>query len=215
MITLYGFDTTNTIKIALLLEELSADYTLDPVNIRTGASRSSEFLAVNPLGKVPVIVDRSDPNVPVTVSESAAILIYLAEKFDAFLAADGPQRAATLQWLMFQAATCGPIFGQNEYWRHLAVEKNDAAIGHYSDVCLHLLDSLDGHLANNSWFAGDDYTVADMAHFGWMARRHKAGLHIADRNHLRRWFNTVSDRPAAQRALDLLNGLPGAGGTTR
>ncbi|MCR9135260.1 MAG: glutathione S-transferase N-terminal domain-containing protein [Alphaproteobacteria bacterium] len=213
MITLHGFDTANTIKVALLLEELGVEYTVEPVNIRTGANRTSAFLAVNPMGKVPVIVDRSNPKAPVTVSESAAILIYLAEKYDAFLASDGPQRAASLQWLMFQAASCGPIFGQNEYWRHLAPEKNDAAVEHYADISLHLLDALNAHLANNGWFAGDDYTIADMAHFGWMVRRHKAGLHIAERRHLRRWFNAVSDRPAAHRALDLLNGLPGAGGT--
>lgn len=213
MFTVYGFDTANTIKVVLLLEELRADYTVHPVNIRAGANRSPEFLSVNPLGKIPVLVDRSDANAPVTLSESAAILLYLAEKSGAFLAPEGPVRAATLQWLMVQAASCGPIFGQSEYWRHLAPKNNDAAIDRYDDLSAQLLDALDRHLGRNPYFAGPNYSIADMAHFGWMARRHKAGLHIATRHHLRRWYDTISQRAAAQRAIDVLNSLPGAGNT--
>lgn len=163
MITLYGFDTANTIKAALLLEELQADYTVHPVNIRAGANRSPAFLSVNPLGKIPVLVDRSDLDAPVTISESAAILIYLAEKSGAFLATGGPARAATLQWLMVQAASGGPIFGQSEYWRHLAPEANRAAIKRYDDLSARLLDEFDRHLADNTYFAGCDYSIADMA----------------------------------------------------
>lgn len=209
MLTLYGFDTANTIKVALLLEELHADYTVHPVNIRAGANRSPAFLSVNPLGKIPVLVDKSDLDGPVTISESAAILIYLAEKFGAFLATGGAARAATLQWLMVQVASCGPIFGQSEYWRQLAPKANEAAIELYDDLSSRLLDDLDRHLARNTYFAGCDYSIADMAHFGWMSRRHKAGLHIDERHHLRRWYDAVSQRPEARRAIAVLNALPG------
>lgn len=215
MITLYGFDTANTIKIVLMLEELQTDYTIHPVNIRKGANRSPGFLAVNPRGKIPVIIDRSDPTVSVTVSESAAILIYLAEKFGAFLAEDGPVRAKTMEWLVFQAASCGPIFGQSEYWLRLAPERNEAAISRYDEIASRLMDEIDRHLADSDYFGGDEYTIADMAHFGWMQRRHMAGLHIADRSHLRRWYDAVNKRPATRRALEGVNSLPGAGGATR
>lgn len=207
MITLYGFDTSNTIKIALLLEELEASYVIHPVNIRKGANRSPEFLAVNPLGKVPVIVDRTSKTTPITVTESAAILIYLAEKHGTFLAEDTVIRAKTMEWLLFQAASCGPIFGQSEYWLHLAPQKNPPAIARYAELSSHIMDQLDGHLAINRYFAGENYTIADMAHFGWMSRRHKAGLHIGERSDLRRWFDAVDGRPAARRALDALNRL--------
>lgn len=207
MITLYGFDTSNTIKIALLLEELETSYVIHPVNIRKGANRSDEFLAVNPLGKVPVIVDRTNKTTPVTVTESAAILIYLAEKHGTFLAKDTVIRAKTMEWLLFQAASCGPIFGQSEYWLYLAPQKNSAAIARYAELSSHIMDQLDRHLAINRYFAGEGYTIADMAHFGWMSRRHKAGLHIGERRNLRRWFDAIDGRPAARRALDALNRL--------
>lgn len=215
MFTLYGFDTANTIKVALLLEELQADYTVHPVNIRAGANRSPAFLSVSPLGKIPVLVDRSDLDAPVTISESAAILIYLAEKSGAYLATGGPTRAATLQWLMVQAASGGPIFGQSEYWRHLAPEANEAAIERYDDLSSRLLDEFDRHLAGNLYFAGSDYSIADMAHFGWLSRRHKAGLHIAERQHLRRWYDAIDQRPEARRAIKMLYSLPGAGSANR
>lgn len=215
MFTVYGFDTANTIKVVLLLEELQADYTVHPVNIRSGANQLPAFLAVNSLGKIPVLVDRSDTDAPVTICESAAILIYLAEKSDAFLAPEGPLRTTVLQWLMVQAASCGPIFGQSEYWRHLAPDNNEGAIERYGDLSLRLLDELDRHLAHNTYFAGADYSIADMAHFGWLSRRHKAGLHFADRRHLRRWYDAVSQRPSARRAMKVLSALPGAGSAKR
>ncbi len=211
MITLYGFDTANTIKIVLLLEELETGYAIRPVNIRQGANREPDFLALNPLGKIPVLVDSGDGGPPVTITESAAILIYLAEKSGGFLPKDEPDRSTTLQWLMVQAASCGPIFGQSEYWHHLASQENPAAIAHYAGLSSRILDDLDRHLANHAFFAGEDYTIADMAHFGWMSRRKKAGLAIGGRQNLRRWYDTIRERPATRRALNRVYGLPGAG----
>ncbi len=207
MIDFYGFDTANSLKVLILLEEIEADYAFHPVNIRAGEQKAASFLAINPHGKVPVIVDRTGYGGPLTIAESAAILIYLGEKSGLFLPAYGPERSTTLQWLIFQAASCGPIFGQAEYWQFLAPGKHDLAIVHYRDLANSLVDQLERRLSESGFFAGEEYSIADMAQFGWLWRRKHAGVDFDGRTNLRRWYQEVERRPAVSGALHILRNL--------
>ncbi|MEP3274940.1 MAG: glutathione S-transferase family protein [Stappiaceae bacterium] len=205
MIDFYGFDTANSLKVLLLLEEIEADYTYHPIDIRAGEQKSPTFQAINPHGKVPTIVDHTAKDAPFVVWESAAILIYIAEKFEKFLPEAVQDRSTALQWLMFQSASCGPIFGQSEYWRLLAPEQNEAAHAHYLALTNNLMDRLEERLTDTAYFAGPDYTIADMAQFGWLWRREKAGADFKERPTLQRWYDRLADRPAAIKAIQLLN----------
>lgn len=211
MIDFYGFDTANSLKVLIFLEETGAAYAFHPVNIRAGEQKAASFLTINPRAKVPVIVDHAARGGSLTVTESAAILIYLAEKSGLFLPADEPERSTALQWLMFQAASCGPIFGQAEYWQHLAPGDNASAIAHYSNLANGLIDQLEQRLSKSRFFAGGAYTVADMAHFGWLWRREYAGVDFTGRTNLQRWYREIEQRSAVSRALLILQGLTPTG----
>jgi len=188
----------NPAKVALLLEECGLDYEVVPVDTRKGEQHTPEFLAVNPNAKVPAIDDEG-----VVVFDSNAILLYLAEKTGRFLPAGGPQeRAAMYSWLMFVASGIGPFSGQAVHFRHFAPEPKAYAANRYDFEAWRHWNILDAHLAHNAWMVGGDYSLVDMAVWGW-ARvvPFVLGPDAWDRlPHAKRLLDTVSARPAAQRA---------------
>lgn len=205
MIEVYAFATPNSVKVPILLEELGAPYALRPVNIRAGEQKSPGHLALNPNGKVPVIVDPDGPGgAPLVLAESGAILIYLAEKFGRFVPKDGVARARCFEWLLFQASGLGPMFGQAGYFLKLAPEKVPAAIDRFHAEAKRNLKVLDGRLARAEWLAGDEYSIADMATWGWIWRRAFAEVDFTDAPHVERWFERIQARPAVERALAAL-----------
>ena len=205
MIDLYAFATPNSIKVPILLEELGTDYTYHPVNIRAGEQKTPEFLARNPNAKVPLIVDQDGPGgAPITVVESAAILLYLAEKFGRFIPTAPVARVRCYEWLMFQAAGLGPMFGQSGYFLKLAPEPVPAAIDRFHTEAKRNMRVLDGRLAEAQWLAGDDYSIADVATFGWIWRRGFAEVDFSEAPHVERWFAAMEARPAIGRAITRL-----------
>lgn len=205
MITLYGFDTVNTLKVLILLEEIGAAYKLEPINIRTGEQHSAAFRAVNPNGKVPVIVDQAG----FQLTESGAILIHLADRFDCGLAPKGTARDRALEWLTYQLSTQGPMFGQIEYWAHLAEPKQPDILAHFQKIGQKVLGQMDTRLSQTRYFAGEDFTIADIAHYAWMTRLAVLGLSLSDAPHITRWMDDLSQRPAIQRAVAFEKAIQG------
>ena len=207
MIDLYAFPTPNSIKVPILLEELGLPYAYQPVNVRAGEQKTPEHLARNPNGKVPVIIDREGPGgSPLTVVESAVILVYLAEKGGRFIPTDPVARVRCFEWLMFQAAGLGPMFGQSGYFLKLAPEKIPAAIERFHGEARRNMHVLDGRLAEAEWLAGPEYSIADIATFGWIWRRGFAEVDFSDAPHVQRWFAAMSARPAVARAVAMFGG---------
>ena len=205
MIDLYAFATPNSIKVPILLEELGAAYTYHPVNVRQGEQKTPAFQALNPNGKVPVIVDPNGPSgTPITITESAAILVYLAEKTGRFLARDGAARVRAFEWLFFHAAGLGPAFGQSGYFQKLAPEPIPAAIERFHGEAKRTLKVLDARLAEVEYLAGD-YSIADIANFGWIWRRAFANVDFDETPSVARWYAAVEARPAVQRAIAKLS----------
>lgn len=207
MIDLYAFPTPNSIKVPILLEELGVEYRYHPVNVRAGEQKTPEHLARNPNGKVPVIVDPEGPGgAPITVGESGAILLYLSEKHGRFIPADGQARVRCFEWLMFQAAGLGPMFGQSGYFLKLAPEKVPAAIDRFHTEAKRNMRVLDGRLAEAEWLAGDEYSIADIATYGWIWRRAFAEVDFSEAPNVERWSAAIEARPAIGRAVAALGG---------
>lgn len=206
MIDLYYWPTPNGWKISIMLEECGLPYRFVPVNIGTGEQFSAEFLAISPNNRMPAIVDHapSGGGAPVAVFESGAILLYLAEKTGQFLAADVRQRYQTLQWLMWQMGGLGPMAGQNGHFLLYAPEKIPYAIERYGNEVDRLYGVLDTQLARTGAFvAGSAYSIADMAIFPWV-RTHKAQqIDLQKFPQVQRWHDTLFERPALKRGLDL------------
>ncbi len=202
MIRLYGYDTVNTIKVLMMLEEIGADYEVVPVNIRKGDQQSPSFLSMNPRGKVPVIVDETAPGEPLTITESGAILMYLAESSGFGLPVEPRERARSLEWLAFQLSTQGPTFGQCEFWTRLAPNPVPAVEQHYLKLGRKVFGLIEQHLESTRYFSGNEYGIADIAHFAWILRAGHAGLTFDKHRAIKRWFAEVSDRPATIAALE-------------
>lgn len=198
MIDLYTAATPNGHKVSIALEELGLPYRLRVIDLAAGEQKRPAFLALNPNGRIPVIVDRAADDF--TVFESGAILIYLAEKTGRLMPADLKGRSRVIQWLMFQIGGVGPMMGQaNVFFRYLP-QKIQPAIERYQAESRRLLGVLDRHLAGHEWLAGD-YSIADIANFAW-ARTHRwSGVDVSDLPHLKRWRDAVRARPAVQRGL--------------
>ncbi|WP_182087121.1 glutathione S-transferase N-terminal domain-containing protein [Aureimonas sp. ME7] len=197
MIELYTWTTPNGEKPVILLEELGLPYDLRLLDISTGKQKESDFLAINPNGRIPALVDEE-----VRVFESGAILIHLAEKTGKLLAAGGAARAEALGWVFFQAGGTGPMIGQVHYFRN-ASERSEFAIRRFEKEAERLLGVLDAHLASREYLAGD-YSIADVMNFSWA----KAGLRALDAAErypaLAAWVERVGQRPAVVRALEKL-----------
>ncbi len=201
MITVYAFSTPNSVKVPIALEELGLDYTLHATNIRAGDQNTSDFLAINPNGKVPVLVDATAEGGSLTLSESAAILVYLAEKAGRLLPASGAPRARVFEQLFFNASGLGVAFGNAGYFRKLAAEPVPAAIERFGNEAQRILTVLDGVLARHRFAAGDELSIADIAHFGWLWRREFAGVSLDGLTHVQRYIAELEARPGFQQGI--------------
>lgn len=200
MIDLYTSPTPNGHKVSVALEEMGLEYRVFPINLVQKEQRRPEFLAMNPNGRIPVIVDRDNDNF--TVFESGAILIYLAQKCGRFLPTEEKARSRVIQWLMFQMGGIGPMMGQaNVFYRYFP-EKIQPAIDRYQHEVKRLFTVLDNHLVENEYLAGD-YSIADMANWCWVRTHNWSGVEIDDLPHLQRWLDAIYERPAARRGIGI------------
>ncbi|QDH71383.1 glutathione S-transferase N-terminal domain-containing protein [Marilutibacter alkalisoli] len=202
MIDLYYWPTPNGHKITLFLEETGLDYTIHPVDIGAGDQHKPEFLAFSPNNKMPAIIDNApaDGGLPVTVFESGAILLYLAEKTGRFIPADPRGRVATLEWLFWQMGGLGPMTGQYGHFHVYAPEPIGYARDRYAREATRLLEVLDKRLDGRNFIAGTEYTIADMACYPWIDPYDKAPMDLSGFRHLRRWHAAIAERPATKRA---------------
>ena len=197
MIDLYYWPTPNGHKITLLLEELGLPYTIKPVNIGKGEQFAPDFLKIAPNNRMPVIVDHAPAGggAPISVFESGAILLYLADKTGRFISPDPRRRVETLEWLFWQMGGLGPMAGQNHHFGVYAPEKIPYAIKRYVDETNRLYGVLDRRLAGRDFVAGD-YSIADMAAYPWTVSHERQGQNLDDFPDLKRWFHAIRDRPA-------------------
>lgn len=201
MIRLYTAATPNGQKAAIMLEEVGLPYEKYLVDLSKGAQREPDYLAINPNGKIPAIVDLDAAGgAPITVFESGAILIYLAEKTGQLLPTGLLGRFATLEWLMFQMAGVGPMFGQAGFWTRNK-ESVPPALARYKGEAERLLGVLEIRLADSPYLAGPDYTIADVATWPWIGALSFIGLDLEPYPVLRRWHSIIGDRPAVQRGM--------------
>ncbi len=209
MIELYSYRTSNGRKVSIMLEECGLDYELRTVDITVGEQNEAWFLAINPNGRIPAIIDRNGPDGrPLTLFESGAILLYLATKTDRFLPVDTKGRWVSLQWLMLQMGGVGPMFGQAFHFRHQAPASarcEDIAYGkrHYDDEVCRLCEVLDSRLSGCAYLAGEDYSIADMAVFPWIALHGWLEFELPAMPNLERWYACIRERPAVQRGMDV------------
>ena len=203
MIDLYYWTTPNGHKVAMFLEETGLPYKIVPVQIGAGDQFKPEFLAISPNNRIPAIVDHEpkDGGAPVSVFESGAILLYLAEKTGRFIPADLRGRADVLQWLFWQMGGLGPMAGQNHHFSQYAPEKLSYAIDRYVNETNRLYGVLNKRLADRPFVAGD-YSIADMAAYPWIVPHERQGQKLEDFPHLKRWFEEIKARPATVRAYD-------------
>lgn len=204
MIELHYWPTPNGHKITMFLEEAGLAYEIVPVNIGTGEQFRPEFLAIAPNNRMPAIVDRApaDGGEPISVFESGAILLYLAEKTGKFLPADLRGRTATMEWLFWQMGGLGPMLGQNNHFRAYAPEKIPYAIDRYGREANRLFGVMEKRLAGREFLAGD-YSIADMASYPWAVTWERQGLAIDEFPAVKAWLDRIGARPATQRAYAL------------
>jgi GST-like protein len=202
MIDLHYWPTPNGHKVTLFLEETGLPYRIHPVDIGKGAQFEPAFLKIAPNNRMPAIIDHApaDGGAPVSLFESGAILLYLAEKTGRFLPGDLRGRAETLQWLFWQMGGLGPMLGQNHHFSQYAPEKIPYAVDRYVKETNRLYGVLDRRLADREFVAGADYTIADMAAYPWIVPWEKQGQNLDDHPHLKRWFEAIAERPATQAA---------------
>ncbi|MDP1612660.1 MAG: glutathione S-transferase N-terminal domain-containing protein [Sulfuritalea sp.] len=204
MIDLYYWTTPNGHKITLFLEETGLPHRIVPINIGKGEQFAPDFLRISPNNRMPAIVDHApaDGGAPLSVFESGAILLYLADKTGQFIAPDLRGRNETLQWLFWQMGGLGPMAGQNHHFTQYAPEKIPYAIERYTKETARLYAVLNKRLADREFVAGD-YSIADMASYPWIVPHEKQGQRLEDFPHLARWFAAIRERPATQRAYAL------------
>jgi len=205
MIEVYSWATPNGHKIHIMLEECDLPYRVHPVDIGAGDQFEPEFLAISPNNKIPAIVDPDGPDgAPISMFESGAILLYLAAKTAKLLPDDLRGKWTTLEWLMFQMGNVGPLLGQTHHFRVYAPEKLDYAINRYTNEANRLYGVMNKRLGQCKYFAGAQYTIADIAIFPWLRSWKNQGIDWADYPHLKGWFDEVAARSAVQRGLEVL-----------
>lgn len=201
MIDLYYWPTPNGWKITIMLEECGLDYRMIPVNIGKGDQFSPEFLKISPNNRMPAIVDHDGPDGdPLSVFESGAILVYLAEKTGRFLPTDSRGRVEVLQWLFWQMGGLGPMAGQLGHFFLYAQEKIPYAIERYRNEYNRLLGVINNRLADREHLAGD-YSVADMACWPWVRGHERLGQDLDEFPHVKRWDDAMAARPAAKKGV--------------
>jgi GST-like protein len=199
MIELHSWPTPNGWKITIALEEMALPYETHWVNIGRGEQFAPAFLAISPNNRIPAIVDRS-VSPPLSVFETGAILVYLAEKTGLFLPAEPRARSEVLQWLFWQVGGLGPMLGQHGHFKLYAQEKIPYAIQRYEDETKRLYGVLDRRLADRAYVAGD-YSIADMAAWPWIVTYKAQGIDLAEFPNVRRWYDALKQRPALQRGF--------------
>ncbi|MDM5178025.1 glutathione S-transferase N-terminal domain-containing protein [Massilia sp. DJPM01] len=200
MIDLYSAPTPNGHKVSIALEELALPYTLHALDLHQNQQKEDWFLAINPNGRIPAIVDRAEDNF--AVFESGAILVYLAEKTGQLMPLDAKGRSQVMQWLMFQMGGIGPMMGQaNVFYRYFP-EKIQPAIDRYQGESRRLFRVLDGRLRDHEFLAGD-YSIADIANWAWVRTHKWSGVSIEELPHLKRWIDAIRARPAVEKGLQM------------
>ena len=200
MIELYTASTPNGHKASCTLEELGLPYEVHPVDLSSGEQRGVDYLAINPNGRIPAIVDRGEDNL--AVFESGAIMIYLAEKTGRLLPTDQAGRARVIQWLMFQMGGVGPMMGQaNVFFRYFP-ETIQPAIDRYQNECRRLFEVLDRRLGESEWLA-DDYSIADIANWCWVRTYKWSGVSREGLENLDRWLNVMKQKPGLRQGIEV------------
>ncbi|MBW4428665.1 MAG: glutathione S-transferase N-terminal domain-containing protein [Nostoc desertorum CM1-VF14] len=199
MIDLYTFTTPNGRKASVMLEEVELPYNVHKIDITTQQQFTPEYIAINPNSKIPAIVDQETG---IKVFESGAILIYLAEKTGKLLPTEQKSRFQVLEWLMFQMAGVGPMFGQLNHFKRFAPEKLPYAIERYEKETLRIYGVLNKQLQDNEFICGD-YSIADIATYPWVAIYEFQGLTLDNYPNLKRWVDMVQQRPAVQRGMQV------------
>jgi GST-like protein len=200
VIDLYYFPTPNGWKVSIALEELGLPYRLQMVDIGRGEQFKPEFLRISPNNRIPAIVDHEPPDggAPLSVFESGAILLYLAAKTGRLMPRDPRRAVAATEWLMWQMAGLGPMLGQLGHFRRYAPEKIDYALRRYGDEALRLYRVMDTRLQGRDYLA-DEYSMADIACFGWVALHEMHEIELGQFPQVQRWFRSIEGRPAVQR----------------
>ena len=201
MITLYTWTTPNGRKVSIMLEEVGLAYEVKPVNIGKDEQFSPEFLSVSPNNKIPAIVDHDAPGGPLSVFESGAILVYLADKTGKLLAPSGSARYKALEWVFWQVGGLGPMLGQLGFFTTRSQTKPPEAIERFSTEAARLFAVMEKRLAQSPYLAGDDYSIADIASYSWThgaasALRQNAPHIWGERPSIERWLKAVGERPA-------------------
>lgn len=201
MYLIYTAKTPNGIKAPIAAEELGVHYHLIRVDLGAGEQKQPEFLDINPNGRIPALVDESDPEHPVRVFESGAILLHLAEKGGGLIPTSGQARAETLSWLFLQVAGLGPAFGQAGHFLN-ASEQIPYAIKRFRDEAARHLAVVDHQLGRHEWLNGVSFSIADIAHFSWLRMAGYAGQTLNDAPNVKRWVDAIAARPGVRRGLD-------------
>lgn len=208
MIDLYSWATPNGHKIHIMLEETGLAYRIHKVDIGKGEQLRPEYLAINPNNKIPALIDSDGPDGrPITIFESGAILIYLAEKSGKFLPSAPRRRYDVLQWLMFQMANIGPMYGQAWHFRSVAPERLTYAVERYTNEVTRLLRVMEQRLKESPYLGDAEFSIADIAAWPWVKGSEKFGQDMRDFPNVQRWINTIAARPAVQRGLNALNAV--------
>jgi GST-like protein len=202
MIDLYTWSTPNGRKVSIMLEEVALPYRVHTINITKDEQFGAEFLGISPNNKIPAIVDNDSG---VSLMESGAILLYLAQKSGRFMPSDGDAHWRALEWLMWQMGGAGPMLGQAHHFVHFNPDKSDYAKQRYATEATRLYGVLDRRLADNAYLAGDEYSVADIATWPWIARYEWQGVDFKAFPHALRWYREVGARPAVQRGFVVPN----------
>lgn len=198
MISLYTSPTPNGWKASITLEELGLPYEVHAIDLMKGEQKEPGYLAINPNGRIPAIVDHDEDDF--AVFESGAVMMYLAEKTGRLLPTEAKARSRVVQWLMFQMGGVGPMMGQANVFFRYTPEKIPYAIERYQRESRRLLEVLDGQLAEREWLAGD-YSIADIANYAWAHTYSWSGVSVEGLPHLKAWLDKIRWRPAVQRGL--------------
>jgi len=209
LIDLYTWPTPNGHKIHIMLEETGLEYRVHPIDIGAGEQFKPDFLAISPNNKIPAMVDQRGPGgKPFALAESGAMLFYLASKTGKFLPADVRERWEVMQWVMFQMGHIGPMLGQAHHFLQYAPEKIEYAMNRYRNEAKRLYRVVDKQVEENEWIAGSEYTIADMSIMPWLRFPERQGVNIDEYPLLKRWRDSILERPAVQRALQVLADRP-------
>lgn len=206
MLHFYGWATPNSQRVSIMLEECGLAYAVTGVNIRAREQFAPEIVALNPYGKIPILVEERPGLAPLVLFESGAILIHLAERHGVLLPRGGDARATVLSWLMVALTSLGPFTGQAHHWTELAPEKPDAARAHAIALVDRVYRLLDDRLRDHPHLAGEACSIADIAAYPWVAKHGWADRGLEATPHLAAWFARIGDRPAVRRGMRVPEG---------